>query len=716
MNEKTKTIAFACVGGLMLALAGVTYFVTKPTISAGFERLGQPFFESFTDSSAAKSLEVYAIDPDSAERKRFVVKEDGGVWQIPSHHDYPAEAADRLATTASSLIGIEREALKGKHKSEHERFGVLDPNDPDVTDPEATGKRVTLKDDSGDVLVDLIIGKRVEDEDLQPEQMVVGQNVTTDRYYVRHPEENQTYVVSLDLDLSTKFSDWIRPDLLQVENSEIEMLHINNYEIATSGGRLAQQQGDQLWLRREDGVGNWVLDGVNAEVETFEESKATTAVSTLDELKIVGVRPKMEYQGQSLITPDLKINEIPELMKDPAQFNRRLQELQVQLIEYGFNLLPTEVEGQLQLVSNFGELEVGTGAGVLYTMQFGKSLDGDEGEIEIGSPKDEKAADEDSGEEKTEDGAAAEGANESKEEDIKNRYVMIRVSLDEKLLGEKPVKPEPPVEPVKPEGYVPASDEAADSTGDAADDDAAPAPEGSETDDDGAKKDEPSEENAKEERDPKFVQYDQMLKEFDSKKTQYELELTRFADETKSFEEQFKKGEQRVKELNERFGSWFYVISSENLKSLQLKRTDLVSVKEKAEGDAPVAPGVGLPDRPNLNFNMGDPAEAPATDNVPAEKPAEEPAEATEGKGTATPEEPDTPEQPDAPEVKSPESLEQTEIEKASDAAKEPANENSGSGEDVENETQTDSKEDSKSDSKEESKKKMPTGETGQHE
>ena len=652
MNETKKTIAFACVGGLMLALAGATYFMTQPTTSAGFEALGQPFFENFTDSTSAKSLEVYAIDPDSAKRKRFVVKEDGGIWRIPSHHDYPAEAADRLATTASSLIGIEREALKGKHKSEHERFGVLDPNDPDVLDPESTGKRVTMKDDSGDVLVDLIIGNRVENDEIQPEQMVVGQNVTTDRYYVRHPEENQTYVVSLDLDLSTKFSDWIRPDLLQIENSEIEMLHINNYEIAGgAGGRLIQKQGDQLWMRREGGAGSWKLDGVNEETETFEEAKATTAVSTLDELKIAGVRPKMEYQDQPLITADLKINEIPELMKEPEQFNMMLQQLQVQLIEYGFNLLPTEVEGQLKLVSSVGELEVGTSAGVLYTLQFGKTLDGDEDEIEIGLSSDSEAAAESSAEE-TGEGETSEAEEKANDENIKNRYAMVRVSFDEKLLSGKPVKPEAPVEPVKPEGYAPAAEPEKPS-----DEDAAPEP-GTEGKAEG---DEPAEEEtAKEERDPKFVEYDKLVAEFENKKTQYELELTRFEDQTKSFGEQIEKGKERVKELNERFGAWFYVISADNLKTLQLQRSDLVSVKEKPNAAAPEG---GLPDRPNLNFNMDGIPGLPNAGDEPKMEAAEDPSDVV----------PETPDVPDAPEVKTPETLEQSEVEKAGQAAGESA-------------------------------------------
>ena len=122
--------------------------------------VGQPFFEAFNDAATAKSLEVIAVNPETASVEQFKVEEDDGLWRIPSHHNYPAEAADRLAATATSVIGLTRESLVGRVKGDHERFGVMDPLDEEARDPEFAGQRISIKDDAGDIMLDLIVGKQ----------------------------------------------------------------------------------------------------------------------------------------------------------------------------------------------------------------------------------------------------------------------------------------------------------------------------------------------------------------------------------------------------------------------------------------------------------------------------------------------------------------------------------------------------------------------------
>ena len=60
-------------------------------------------------------------------------------------------------------MGLDKEALVGMGESEFEKFGVVDPLSDDLEDPEAAGKRITLNDENGDVLVDYILGKEIED-------------------------------------------------------------------------------------------------------------------------------------------------------------------------------------------------------------------------------------------------------------------------------------------------------------------------------------------------------------------------------------------------------------------------------------------------------------------------------------------------------------------------------------------------------------------------
>ena len=163
MNESTKTIGFVAAATLMAATAVGSHFLNRPTNSADFELVGQPFFEEFDSASQAQSLEVAAVDADSARLKRFSVKKVDGLWRIPSHNNYPAEAAARLATTATSVMGIRRDSLAGRLKNEHERLGVMDPLSEDIEDPESVGKRITMRDAEDEVVVDFIIGKEAGD-------------------------------------------------------------------------------------------------------------------------------------------------------------------------------------------------------------------------------------------------------------------------------------------------------------------------------------------------------------------------------------------------------------------------------------------------------------------------------------------------------------------------------------------------------------------------
>ena len=257
-------------------------------------------------------------------------------------------------------------------------------------------------------------------------------------------------------------------------------------------------------------------------------------------------------------------------------------------------------------------------------MQFGNPIEGDVNEIEIGGDSDKKSSQSNGessesppgNEPKSEtestptpaDSSENSETNESQQpEEIKNRFLMIRVAFDESLLGEKPVAPVAPVAPVKPEGYVEAPE-----TEEKADNDAAPKP--PQQGDESGAENENGDQDPADERPQEFKNYDIAKAAYDDAKTKHELDLTRFNDDMKAFNEKIEAANTRVAELNERFGAWFYVISADNLENLQIKKDEVVSAKEVVKPPA----GQNLPDRPNLNIG-GDsllPAE-PSDDQQP---------------------------------------------------------------------------------------------------
>ncbi len=339
MNESSKTIAFVSVAVLMVGLAVANHFLNRPKTQQDFELVGQPFYEEFTSSDQAKSLEVSAVDPESLSLQKFSVENNDGLWRIPSHHNYPAEAAVRLAETATSVMGIERETLAGRLASDHEKLGVVDPLSEEIEDPEAVGKRVTLKDGEGEVLVDYIIGKEAGDVFVSDTQRRLNDGGTPEKYfYVRRPDEQQTYKVKLDIDLSTRFSDWIVPDLLRLDRNKLRRILIDNYSLEEERNSplgqvksLFKSQGDRLELSRDSGTDPWKLVDLVEDSEELQVPRINDVINVLDEMRIAGVRPKFKYQNHLLLTADLKLNRKPEFEQNPQEFGRAISQLQNEL-------------------------------------------------------------------------------------------------------------------------------------------------------------------------------------------------------------------------------------------------------------------------------------------------------------------------------------------------------------------------------------------------
>lgn len=663
MNPFSRTLKFVGAAGIAALLAAGSWYATQPSDVAGFGDVGQPFFPDFDDVEKTTALSVIDYDADQKEAASFSVKQnDDGLWVIPSHHDYPAEAKARLAKTATSLIGVKKSAVQSRSKDDWKRYGVVDPESDGAATAEERGTRLTLRDGSDNALIDLIVGNEVEGR--------------AGNYYVRVPDNNTTFVSELDVDLSAKFSDWIEPDLLKITSGDIIKVTLDNYSINEERQRIEKKELLEFVKAGLDTKGDWQLADLNDETEEFDNSPVTSITSSLDQLKIVGVRPKPDGLNSNLrVNPAVK------------------QILQLQMQSQGYFIAGDE-NGNERLYSNEGELIAGLSNGVEYTLYFGEIARGTGKDIEVGLSDDAKADDnegEDSKDEESEDGP--------------RRYLLVKVDFNETLLGDKPI---PPLEPGKPEILKAAESEESETkeqpkeepeAGDdaepkeesdeseeadpcgafdetaaqdepvAADEPAADPPvketpaEGKPADEtpadkptkEKAVKDEPvkdepakaepkkaetteapkkveekkvseepktepktdpkgdakesgsetpaakeeadpekpmadekaaapvkepaAEEPAAPAKDPKQIaqeQYDAAVAAYNGSRMAYERDL-------KAYEAKVEAGQEKVKELATRFGSWYYVISSDSFEKFRIERKDVVSAKAKDE-------------------------------------------------------------------------------------------------------------------------------------
>ena len=371
MNDNQKTITFVIVGAVAL-LVGFAPWSSKAVGPSADDETGRKLFPDFENARSASSMEIIQFDEPTSTIKPFKVAQVNGVWSIPSHENYPADARDHLASAATALIDVEILGVAGQSPGEHEIFGVIDP---DVTKLQrgttGVGERVTMKDGNGNVLADLIIGKEVKD---QPGVR-----------YVRIARKDPVYRVKLSTDkFSTKFEDWIEKDLLKLNTFDIREVDINDYalrQVEDERGALAlgQARASEIELKYDDSKSAWTMEKLvtytggkpsPAELKEGEElatEKLNDMRSALDDLKIVDVKRKPEG-----LKGDLSID------SEKAQDRGALNQLAASLASRGF--IPVALEGdKFSLLSTDGEVIVKLKDGVNYVVRFGEVAGGNRG-------------------------------------------------------------------------------------------------------------------------------------------------------------------------------------------------------------------------------------------------------------------------------------------------------------------------------------------------
>jgi hypothetical protein len=338
MHELKKTAIYAVVAVVLLATAWFTSGSGAKTASEEFRDQGQKFFPELTVPEQATALEVVEYDQSTGTALPFKVALENGRWVIPSHYDYPADAKDRLARTAAGVIDLTKDTIRSDRPEDHKEMGVLDPRDPKATSPDGLGRRVTLRDKSGQVLADLIIGKEIPG--------------STGQRFVRVPEQNRVYGVKLDnVDLSTRFSDWIETNLLKVQPPDIREVTVSSHKVDPERGTI--DPGEVLTVERPDSGTGWALKQGLPPDKEVDTTALSTLTSTLGDLKIVGVRPK-----PAGLTAELKSDAEGGIKLTRAALNS--------LAGKGFHLV------QGRLLSNEGDVYTTTADGIEYTLRFGE--------------------------------------------------------------------------------------------------------------------------------------------------------------------------------------------------------------------------------------------------------------------------------------------------------------------------------------------------------
>ena len=537
-----KTAGFLGAGLLLLALGWAVQPRFKPaTLKPAVERV---LFPELTDAEKAASLEIIRYDDELATLYPFKVIKSGGVWVLPSHQNYPADAKDQLAAAATELVDLKALDVVTERAADHEVYGVIEP-DQEKIKPGMTGvgQLIEIRDASGSKIARLIIGK-------EDKQAGVGSGSRRLRF-VRKAGQDPVYRVELDTSkFTTQFGDWIEKDLLKLTPWDVRSVELDNYTLAAveSDGRLEvrQQRSEKMQLSYDDKASSWQLtsletfpnedsaESVSEELKNNEEvdsTKLNDLRNALGDLQIIDVARKPAGLSADLKAAESFVNDVEAVSS---------------LQQRGFLPLPSGA-----ILSTEGQTVIGMKDGVEYVLRFGAGTT-------VTEPG--KAG---SGEDGDASGESAETAA---------RYLLVMAQFNDGLL-EKPELAE-----------LPSLPEEDDKDGDSTEQ-----PKDEESEEEKAEKEASSDE--KEPADADVTAAD-LLKQADEAEAamqkaiedrrQVERENRR---KQESFDEKVVEGKKRVAELNGRFADWYYIVSDEEFEKIHLNREAVIKAKAESASD-----------------------------------------------------------------------------------------------------------------------------------
>lgn len=361
------------LGVLAIATAIPAWVPMKSAAVKDADRTGESLNRTGKDVAAEQvaGLRVVSWDDSSGAPKVFEVNQTSGAWVIPSHYNYPADGGSRVGKTSGGVRNIARGRLVTRDSKQHEDLGVVDPlaEDPKL---KGRGKRVVLKDSTGGVLVDLIIGKSVQDSD--------------GLVYVRDADDAAVYTAKVEGDISTRFVDWVETDLMKLKAEDIRAIAVADYSVNEQTSALEERSLSQF--TRPAGATDWASTQTPEGKRVLKDT-VDKILNQATSLRLTGVR---KFSLQWLSGAGFFPSDSPQLLSRPDALKVAIQ------------------NKTYALFGNEGRVDLTSKEGLRYSLLFG----------EISAEDEDKPAGE-ADQAKKKDAVAATGHN---------RYMSVYVSYD----------------------------------------------------------------------------------------------------------------------------------------------------------------------------------------------------------------------------------------------------------------------------------------------
>lgn len=283
MSSKSPMTTIATVLGVLAVGTAIPAWYRSAPVDSGEANLTGALLvrdgkEIAPDQIA--DLMVATWDESQTKAKIFQVKKSDGRWTIPSHFNYPADGGSRVGSTVGGVLNVARGPLVSRDPKRFEDLGVINPTPKEglPSEKKGIGKRITLKDVSGKVVVDLLIGSPAPN----------GDGVR----FVRDVDSNDVYTAKISDTISTAFTDWVETGLLKFETNDVRSVLVNDYFIEkdpqTGTGKYTPRA--ETAFTRKDSSADWISGQLPTDMQVAKDA-VNKILSEATGLKLAGVRP-----------------------------------------------------------------------------------------------------------------------------------------------------------------------------------------------------------------------------------------------------------------------------------------------------------------------------------------------------------------------------------------------------------------------------------------
>lgn len=215
MERKNFTILALATLAIVI---GAAIAVTMRESSVSNQFAGRMFYPDLQ----AKINDISLLVVTKGDTVITVEQSDNGAWTVKEKQGYPANFGQikEVILAMASFSFIEK---KTNRPELYQKLGVEKPQE------DSGSTRLTFKDKSGEVIVDTIIGNN----------RVSKSPGGRDALYVRNVDDKQAWLVQGKLNLRTEMTDWLRREIVNIENKRIK------------GVIITQVDGSKLRIEKE---------------------------------------------------------------------------------------------------------------------------------------------------------------------------------------------------------------------------------------------------------------------------------------------------------------------------------------------------------------------------------------------------------------------------------------------------------------------------------